>query len=98
MEKQNLERLIGVIDSKLAAIPDAGYTDHDAWRRRQRALDDALRAVVDDEKGTANTQADAATLKLAGIRTSATGGSLALLRNWQNAARRRINQIAAGAA
>lgn len=96
-DPRELQRLIDLIDLRVAAVPpqDTGY-DLDTWRAHWNAGEQILQDLVEQEgaryvRGTG----DASALKLAGIRTSCTGGQFGLLSNWQNAARKKISAVAA---
>ena len=72
---------------------------YDKWKAEQAAY----RAVIEDLVTDYNAHyrsgiADAYVLKIAGVRTSCTGGDAGLLTNWINAARRNLEQAKAGAA
>lgn len=101
---ETLRRLIHLIDVSIEkALADLGprpdfNIEHSgtyfAWRRREQA---AYRGIVQhlvDHHGGRFTERppDGNALKLAGIRTTCTSGPAGLLRNWQNAARRRLGE------
>lgn len=98
----DLERLISVIDQELAQAP--AYPDWhngDTFEQRdadRRAYHQAMDAIVDRiVKGHGArfnpSAAGASTLRIAGIQSSCTSGNQGLLRNWQAAARRRIEKL-----
>lgn len=95
---ENLERLIGVIDAIIADLPTFDHRDYEAMRAYHRAAEAAIAKLAENESGRAKLQGDAASLRLGGLRSTATGGAAALMRNWQNAARTKVAQIKAGAA
>ncbi|WP_440411099.1 hypothetical protein [Neorhizobium petrolearium] len=95
---ENLERLIGVVDAVMAALPEYDYRDYETSRAYHRAAEAAIAKLAEKESGRVKLQGDAASLRLGGLRSTATGGAVGLMRNWQNAARTRIEQIKAGAA
>lgn len=81
-----LRTLIDLIDAGLSA-PDR--PNEESWRaadRKARAVLDTLARKHDASWGGSTDYY----LKLAGIRTTCTAGTLGLLRNWQTAARRKM--------
>lgn len=102
----DLKRLIAVIDNELAqapAFPDWHNGDtfekRDADRRAyHQAMDAIVERIVKDQGARYNPSAHgASTLRIAGIQASCTSGISGLLRNWQAAARRRIEKQGGGA-
>lgn len=107
MDSRELQRLVDLIgklvreaDERLGERPDWS-ADREGWR----AYDDhrnaemrVIKAHLTSKEGArfSHRPAYEASMKLAGIRTSCTGGEWGLLRNWQSAARRRVQQEAAG--
>lgn len=98
----DLERLISVIDQELAhapAYPDwhngDTFEQRDADRRAyHQAMDAIVERVVRDHGARFNpSAAGASTIRIAGIQSSCTSGNHGLLRNWQAAARRRIEKL-----
>lgn len=93
--KNLLERLIQIIDEKVAAAPpfpkpyerEAAEIHHAAGVR-------ILQELVNEEAATYNGGKpwDGSRLKLAGIKSSCTSGAFGLLSNWQAAAQRRIDE------
>lgn len=92
MEVQTLRRLIDLIDRRLNAIPDTDWRDDAAWRAARNAETQILIDLRDTEGATFRDDGLGATLKLAGIRTTCTAGAAGVLRNWQSAASRKIEQ------
>ncbi|MHA7969001.1 hypothetical protein [Rhizobium sp. CAU 1783] len=101
----DLERLISVIDEELAhapAFPDwhngDTFDQRDADRRAyHQAMDAIVERIVKGHGARFNPSAHgASTLRIAGIQSSCTSGTSGLLRNWQGAARRRIEKLKGG--
>mgnify|MGYP005998649311 CR=1 FL=1 len=93
--------LMGRIDEELAQVGPvpAAMTDYEGWRAHQGAY----RKIIDDlvaEEGAAyrSGSGDGYRLTLAGIATTCTGGDAGLLRNWVNAASRRLAAMQAASA
>ncbi|WP_206523446.1 hypothetical protein, partial [Mesorhizobium sp. M5C.F.Ca.IN.020.29.1.1] len=64
-------------------------------RALERAAAAILATLQNEHGATWNAGGDGYTLKLAGIQSSCTGGAGGLLRNWRNAAQRRLDTEAA---
>ncbi|ASY69366.1 hypothetical protein [Sinorhizobium fredii] len=92
MNMQELRRLIDLIDARLSAVPDADWRDNGAWRAARQAEAQILIDLRDSEGATFKDSGLGVTLKLAGIRTTCTAGAAGVLRNWQAAAWRNIEQ------
>ena len=104
--QENLTRLVALIDrlvreadQRCGARPDwfsdrAGYA---AWDKRHSEELAAIKAHLTSQEGARFSRRAGyeCALKLAGIRSSCTGGEWGVLRNWQAAARRKIVQGAA---
>lgn len=90
--QENLQRLIARIDTEMPAEkPSDGIVlSYEEFRAHQRELDAFILRLVDEEGGRHSNSNGAEVLLLAGVRTSCTTGPAGLLRNWQNAARRKI--------
>ena len=92
--------LMGRIDEELAQVgPVPAMCDYEGWRAHQGAY----RKIIDDlvaEEGAAyrSGSGDGYRLALAGIATTCTGGDAGLLRNWVNAASRRLAAMQAASA
>ena len=97
---ENVTRLVALVDEKLAADVTASRPDAASYEAcRQRAA--YGKAIIDDlaeNEGARFSDRMAPTLTMSGIKSSCTAGHLALLRNWQAAARRRIEQHQLGRA
>jgi hypothetical protein len=108
--RENLERLIARIENLLAALeadvgpqPDYFLSDREtywSWSKKHRAGLDAIRARLEAEEKArfSATPGSSEALTMAGVRSSCTSGMEGLLRNWRNAARRRIAIAGAGEA
>ncbi len=91
--QENLTRLIRVIDEKLSKVEPVDTTDCDAFRRR-RAQVEAVLGEMATEEGAYYRLGSENRFRLAGLATTCTGGAEGLLRNWQNAARRKLGAAA----
>lgn len=96
-----LSRLIGRIDELLAEVdrkigPDPGWKSAGenwrAYQQREAAALDELRKTLTAEEGASFRDQPGSNhfLRLGGVSSSCTSGTLGLLRNWQAAARRAI--------
>ena len=88
----DLTRLIDAVSIKLA---QADGIDRGSYRGQLALSDlgDRLVQELRDEHGARiREDREPATMVMGGIKTSATGGWICLLRNWVNAARRRLEQ------
>ena len=94
MDMKNLQRLIVRIDELIPEeqAENGLYMTYEEFKAHQRKLDAAVHRLVEEEAAKRGQSSGADTLTMAGIRTSSTGASIGLLRNWQNAARRRIQR------
>lgn len=97
MNKLQLERLIALIDHDLAQVdadrPAHGAMSHEDWKKHDAGIAAAI-ARLEKNEGARFKDGSEAQLKMAGVSTTCTGGRHGLLRNWQNAARRKIDQHA----
>lgn len=98
MDVENLQRLIDLIDSKVAELPafpslDQSADRWEAMKRRSAAVDVIMGELATAEGAKIRTDGswEGAMLKLAGIRCTCTQGSEGVLRNWQAAARKKID-------
>lgn len=105
MDVNNLQRLVDLItklvseaNERLGKQPDwskdrAGYHDYE---QRRRAEMESIKAHLTEREGARFSYRPGyeAAVKLAGIRSSCTGGEWGLLSNWKNAARMRIQREA----
>lgn len=89
---QELLRLIDLIDTRLAAVPQADWRNDGSWRAARQAETQILTDLRDAEGAIFRDDGLGATLKLSGIRTTCTAGAAGVLRNWQTAARRQIEK------
>lgn len=96
---ENFERLIKLIDEKVAAAPafprGPGFGSDEARKAYWAAGDRILEELAIEEGATFDGSRawEGGRLKLAGIKTSCTAGSFGLLSNWQHAARRKIAKL-----
>lgn len=100
--RDTLERLIGTIDAKIALLdgdvgPWPGLADYEvyrAWRTRHEAGLTRICSELEQEAGARFGRAGAHdhSIRIAGTRSTSTSGWLGALRNWQAAARRRIEK------
>lgn len=89
--QENLSRLIARIDELMPSEqPAQGHIAYEEFQAHQRKLDAVVAQLVDEEGGRHSRSNGAEVLRLAGLQTSCTSGPGELLRNWQNAARRKI--------
>ncbi|MBZ9856727.1 hypothetical protein LB566_23325 [Mesorhizobium sp. CA13] len=89
-------RMIDIVDAGLAVLATRPKLDdaYEECRAHERAAQ-AILHVLADEHGAAWTSGGTGyTLRLAGIQSSCTGGPGGVLRNWINAARRRLDAVA----
>lgn len=103
LNRPELNRLIPIVSNalfkaKAASGGFAGGEQYPAWRRRH---DDAIAALVREleREGAAFTYRpphDHA-VRLAGIRSSSTGGSFGAVGNWLTAARKKLHSMGAAA-
>jgi endonuclease YncB( thermonuclease family) len=98
----DLERLINWIDGAIATAPAwPQWNNGDSFETRQAAQAEhhagmaRIITTLCDQHGARynGSAASASTLRIAGIQTSCTSGTPGLLRNWQAAARRRIEKL-----
>lgn len=92
-ELADLTRLVELVDlvqSKLDALPPIGKGDLDSSSRYHRAADAALAELEHEAGAKVSRGGSAETLTLGGVRTSCTHGSAGLMRNWLNAAGRKV--------
>lgn len=94
-EIANLERLIAKIDGIIAGLPERDRTyDHAQWRAWRAAVDEGFERLLREEGGrTRPYTGDTVHLRLVGVSTSCTSGRYGAMRNWQAAARRRIEKL-----
>lgn len=94
MDIEKLQRLIARIDELMPEeLAENGlYMTYEEFKAHQRKLDAVVQRLVEEEAAKRGQSSGADTLTMAGIRTSSTGASRGLLRNWQAAARRHIQR------
>jgi len=69
------------------------YMEYEEFRAHQRELAAVVQQFAREEGGRHSHSNGAEVLALAGVRASCTTGPHGLLRNWQNAARRKIKTL-----
>lgn len=84
---ENLSRLVGLIDDKIAAAGDRNTMSYGQQRNIGHSI---LVELASAEGATFQDAGNDYSLRLAGIRSTCTHGHFGLLRNWQASARRRI--------
>lgn len=101
---QDLERLIRRLDEEIAAIEEkagpmpefsvATFEVRSKWHRDYHgAFFDLAQTLITEERARINTTApDGHTIRMAGIRSSSTSGWAGALRNWQRAARKKLEE------
>ena len=93
MDRLRIERLRTLIDAELAEIGHPHTTwSHDDWKRHDIALA-AIISRLETEEGARFKDGSEPRLTIAGISTACTSGRHGLLRNWQNAALRKIESL-----
>lgn len=90
--KDNLERLIALVEAKITAAGDVRSMDHREARRVGEAI---LNSLVEEEGAVFGPNGDGYRLLLARVRSTCTSGYFGLLSNWKKAARRKIEGSAA---
>lgn len=95
-EVRELERLARLVQRKLIdandEVGDLPSSRYHEWRQRRDRADAGLMSFFVSRAGAKFTSRPGGefTVKMAGIRSSSTGGWSAALRNWQTAAEKRI--------
>lgn len=94
-----IDRLVSEAEACLGEQPDwltdrGGYHRHEGQRRLEL---EAIQKRLTEQEAARFTKKPGyeSAVRLAGIRASCTGGEWGALRNWQNAARRKIEAGAA---
>lgn len=92
---ENLERLVNVVEAKLAAADvitgNYSHDDYDGWLARRSACETALIKHFTHEEGARfGERGDLSSIRMAGIKSSSTQGVTAAIRNWRVAARSRL--------
>lgn len=88
----DLARLIDVINVKLARVAAADHHDYEDFKRWASEGAAVLQEMRDEHGARIRLDREPATMRLAGISTSATGGWNALLNNWVHAARKKLGE------
>lgn len=91
-DRATLERLIGVVEMLIAALPPIVQGEMGSYQARRRAGDAALERLVAEEGARVSSRSTDLALRMAGIRATCTHGHKGLLVNWAASARRRIAQ------
>lgn len=95
--KSELERLIGLVEDEIARIDvESGsfsHTEYQSWRDKHDAATEQARSRLETAgaKFSSGFPSDYA-VRLAGIRSTSTSGYVGALRNWQRAAKGRIEK------
>lgn len=92
---ENLLRLVRRIDELMPAEQPVNgmYFDYEEFKAHQRKLDAVVAKIVEEEDGRHSRSSGAEILRLCGVQASCTNGPSGLLRNWQNAALRKLGTI-----
>lgn len=92
-----VKRMIDVVDAGMAVLATMPKLDdlYEECQARERAATAILASLQNEHGATCNAGGGGYTLRLAGIQSSSTGGAGGLLRNWHNAAQRRLDTEAA---
>ncbi|PIO98609.1 hypothetical protein [Pleomorphomonas carboxyditropha] len=91
-DAQELRRLIGVVESKLAALPKG--TDGDAHTLFHFRASEALRDLAKEEGArSGGSRWDRNRLSLGGVKATCTYGAAGVMRNWVAAAKRHLRKI-----
>lgn len=92
VDKQELTRLIGVVEDKLAALPKG--TEGDAHTLFFHQAEEALRTLVKEESARVGGHRwDRNRLSLGGITSTCTWGDHGLMHNWLAAAQRKLEAM-----
>jgi len=94
---ENLERLVRVVEDKLAAadavVGRYSRDDYQGWVARRRSAEAALvEHFTAAEDARFSRSGDAESIRMAGIRSSSTQGVTAALRNWRTTAQLKLVQ------
>lgn len=91
----DLPRLIARVDAAEAALPQFESGDYEGLRRYLAAAEKVLDVLAKEEGARVSPESGSGrTIRMAGVSSSATGGPAALLRNWRNAASRKLGRAA----
>lgn len=94
--QENLRRLIALVGEKIEVHNEAcgkfNHNDYAAWRERCRVADRELKAFFIQEADARFThpRGDEHAVRMAGIRSTATGGWASALGNWKRAAEKKL--------
>lgn len=103
VQKAELERLIGIVEAKLAALPSlppiGGSSDylqrHEQLGAYNRAADQALAELASAEGGKVRDKGCDTSLRLGGFTASCTHGAAGAMHNWLTGAKRRLAKLEA---
>lgn len=92
---ENLQRLVDIVEDKLAAadtvVGSYSRADYERWSARRRSAEEALvEHFTRTEDARFSRSGDAESIRMAGIRSSSTQGVTAALRNWRTAAQLKL--------
>ena len=91
-----LQRLIRLVDEKVAALPEHNWRDDASTRAYRGALAAIFRELEANEGAKTSDGSNGAVLRLGGIRATSTSGELGALQNWKRGAEKRIAQLQGG--
>ncbi len=91
---KRLNTLVAIVGKKLASVPKGDASDIGV----RASLHRIEKELTDSHGARFGFAGGAYTMRLGGIGATCTMGTLGLLQGWQNAARRRVEKIRAGAA
>lgn len=97
LDIERLERLIGLLDDKLDALPTITVSDRDSFRNHDAALKSITDELATSEGARFGYSSGAYTLRMAAVAASCTAGNRELLRNWRRAAVLKVRNAKAGA-
>lgn len=91
MSTADLPRLIARVEAAEATLPQFASGDYDGLNRYLAAAERVLDILVKEEGARVSPERGSGrTIRMGGVTSSATGGPAALLRNWRNAAFRKV--------
>lgn len=93
LDVDRLRRLIGVVDVILANLPAVDHRRRESFVEYRKAASAALDELGRIEGARWRVTGYEVALRLGGLRASATGGEAAVLRNWRNAATKKIGGV-----
>lgn len=92
LDMAGLKRMIDLVDAGVAVLATRPKLDevYEDCRAHQRAAEAILNSLQNEHGATWSAGGAGFTLRLAGIKTSCTGGANGLLTNWLAGARKRL--------